>query len=97
MALTRYSNFEIRSRTALLPTCGIAPVRNLELGESGDVSVTAQYKNNAGVSDHAREQKAIGALGQDLLSSSLSLTWVRKTISLPGRSGASRTSRTLNP
>jgi hypothetical protein len=44
------------------------------------------------------EQKAIGALGQDLLSSSSpSLTWVRKTISLPGRSGASRTSRTLNP
>jgi hypothetical protein len=43
------------------------------------------------------EQKAIGALGQDLLSSSPSLTWVRKTISLPGRSGASRTSRTLNP
>jgi hypothetical protein len=43
------------------------------------------------------EQRAIGALGQDLLSSSPSLTWVRKTISLPGRSGASRTSRTLNP
>lgn len=43
------------------------------------------------------EQKAIGALGQDLSSSSPSMTWVRKTISLPGRSGASRTSRTLNP
>jgi hypothetical protein len=42
-----------------------------------------------------REQKAIEARGQDL--SSPSLTWVRKTISLPGRSGASRTSRTLNP
>ena len=43
------------------------------------------------------EQKAIGALGQDILSSSPSLTWVRKIISLPGRSGASRTWRTLNP
>ena len=35
--------------------------------------------------------------GSGPLSSSPSLTWVRKTISLPGRSGASRTSRTLNP
>jgi hypothetical protein len=144
-------------------------VRNLELGESGDASVTAQYKNTAGrwvaapeepnskppsvpsswprrdcgSPDESwraamsadcrigsigvkallraarplrsgarcaalrssrpegcpimREQTAIGALGQDLLSSSPSLTWVRKTISLPGRSGASRTSRMLNP
>jgi hypothetical protein len=44
-----------------------------------------------------RRGSQFGALGQDLLSSSLSPTWVRKTISLPGRSGASRTSRTLNP
>ena len=52
MALTRCSSFEIHEQTALLPTslptCGIAAVRNLELGESGDVSVTAQYKNSAG-------------------------------------------------
>src|SRR4029453_3800184 len=53
MALTRYSSFKICGQTACSPHRSphvgyVASVRNLELGESGDVSVTAQHKNSAG-------------------------------------------------